>query len=115
MAELRAMLDELEAETGRKYELTSAIGVGHDKIEDVNYGQAVQYMDYIFAMTYDFYGGWNNVLGHQTALYCGSFMRPGQCDGKGVDEMASRTKAQLTRPITVFNCCSPKVFHRASW
>lgn len=75
MAELRAMLDELEAETGRKYELTSAIGVGHDKIEDVNYGQAVQYMDYIFAMTYDFYGGWNNVLGHQTALYCGSFMR----------------------------------------
>lgn len=86
MAELRAMLDELEAETGRQYELTSAIGVGHDKIEDVNYGQAVQHMDYIFAMTYDFYGGWNNVLGHQTALYCGSFMRPGQCDGKGVDE-----------------------------
>ncbi|MCV5333665.1 glycosyl hydrolase family 18 protein, partial [Escherichia coli] len=37
-------------------------------------------------MTYDFYGGWNNVPGHQTALYCGSFMRPGQCDGSGVDE-----------------------------
>lgn len=86
MRELRAMLDELQSETGRTYELTSAIGVGHDKIEDVNYGEAIQYMDYIFAMTYDFYGGWNNVLGHQTALYCGSFMRPGQCDGKGVDE-----------------------------
>ena len=85
MRELRAMLDELEAETGRSYELTSAIGVGHDKIEDVDYGEAVQYMDYIFAMTYDFYGGWNNVLGHQTALYCGSFMLPGQCDGSGVD------------------------------
>ncbi|MDE1222137.1 glycosyl hydrolase family 18 protein [Vibrio aestuarianus] len=86
MRELRAMLDELQAETGRSYELTSAIGVGHDKIEDVNYGEAIQYMDYIFAMTYDFYGGWNNVLGHQTALYCGSFMRPGQCDGTGTDE-----------------------------
>ncbi|EJG0971418.1 chitinase, partial [Vibrio parahaemolyticus] len=86
MRELRAMLDELEAETGRTYELTSAIGVGYDKIEDVNYADAVQYMDYIFAMTYDFYGGWNNVPGHQTALYCGSFMRPGQCDGSGVDE-----------------------------
>ncbi|OAJ93432.1 glycosyl hydrolase family 18 protein [Vibrio bivalvicida] len=86
MRELRAMLDELEASTGRTYELTSAIGVGHDKIEDVNYADAVQYMDYIFAMTYDFYGGWNNVVGHQTALYCGSFMRPGQCDGTGVDE-----------------------------
>ncbi|MFM2606700.1 glycosyl hydrolase family 18 protein [Vibrio chagasii] len=86
MAELRAMLDELEAENGRTYELTSAIGVGHDKIEDVNYGDAIQYMDYIFAMTYDFYGGWNNVLGHQTALNCGNFMRPGQCDGSGIDE-----------------------------
>ena len=86
MAELRVMLDELEAENGRTYELTSAIGVGHDKIEDVNYGDAIQYMDYIFAMTYDFYGGWNNVLGHQTALNCGNFMRPGQCDGTGLDE-----------------------------
>ncbi|WP_210441952.1 glycosyl hydrolase family 18 protein [Vibrio crassostreae] len=86
MAELRVMLDELEAENGRTYELTSAIGVGHDKIEDVNYGDAIQYMDYIFAMTYDFYGGWNNVLGHQTALNCGNFMRPGQCDGIGLDE-----------------------------
>ncbi|MEZ8188853.1 glycosyl hydrolase family 18 protein [Vibrio sp. 1F279] len=86
MAELRVMLDELEAENGRTYELTSAIGVGHDKIEDVNYGEAIQYMDYIFAMTYDFYGGWNNVLGHQTALNCGNFMRPGQCDGTGLDE-----------------------------
>ncbi|MGF1851891.1 glycosyl hydrolase family 18 protein [Vibrio satsumensis] len=86
MAELRVMLDELEAENGRTYELTSAIGVGHDKIEDVDYGDAIQYMDYIFAMTYDFYGGWNNVLGHQTALNCGNFMRPGQCDGTGLDE-----------------------------
>lgn len=86
MAELRAMLDELEDENGRTYELTSAIGVGHDKIEDVDYGDAIQYMDYIFAMTYDFYGAWNNVLGHQTALNCGNFMRPGQCDGSGIDE-----------------------------
>ncbi|TKE99440.1 chitinase [Vibrio kanaloae] len=86
MAELRVMLDELEAENGRTYELTSAIGVGHDKIEDVDYGDAIQYMDYIFAMTYDFYGGWNNVLGHQTALNCGNFMRLGQCDGSGLDE-----------------------------
>ncbi|MBD1573740.1 chitinase [Vibrio sp. S17_S38] len=85
MQELRAMLDQLEADTGREYELTSAIGAGYDKIEDVNYGQASQYMDYIFAMTYDFYGGWNNAPGHQTGLYCGSFMLPGQCDGTGID------------------------------
>ncbi|MEO2279606.1 glycosyl hydrolase family 18 protein [Pseudoalteromonas pernae] len=86
MQELRAMLDELEAETGREYELTSAIGAGADKIQDVDYSQAVQYMDYIFAMTYDFYGAWNNITGHQTAIYCGEHFRPGQCDGTGVDE-----------------------------
>ncbi|OEF23789.1 glycosyl hydrolase family 18 protein [Vibrio rumoiensis] len=92
MQELRAMLDELEAQNGKEYELTSAIGVGYDKLEDVNYADAAQYMDYIFAMTYDFYGGWNNVPGHQTALYCGSFMRPGQCDGSGIDEKGEQYK-----------------------
>ncbi|MCE0555659.1 glycosyl hydrolase family 18 protein, partial [Motilimonas sp. E26] len=85
MQELRAMLDELEAETGRKYELTSAINVGWDKLQDVDYGEAIQYMDYIFSMNYDFFGGWNNVPGHQAGLYCGSFMAPGQCDGTGIN------------------------------
>ncbi|GHA35075.1 glycosyl hydrolase family 18 protein [Photobacterium aphoticum] len=85
MQELRAMLDDLSAETGRTYELTSAVGVGYDKIEDVNYVDAVPYMDYIFAMTYDYYGGWNNVVGHQAALDCGSHMTADECAGKGVD------------------------------
>ncbi|MBY6191880.1 chitinase [Microbulbifer agarilyticus] len=70
MRDLRAMLDNLEQETGRTYELTSAIGAGYDKVEDVDYLAVQQYMDYFFVMTYDFYGGWSNeVLGHQTALY----------------------------------------------
>ena len=92
MKELRAMLDQLGAETGRTYELTSAIGMGYDKIEDVNYLQAAQHMDYIFAMTYDFYGGWNNVTGHQTSLYCGSHMSQGECDGTGVDDKGEPRK-----------------------
>lgn len=92
MRELREMLDGLEAETGRTYELTSAIGMGYDKIEDVDYGQATQYMDYIFAMTYDFYGGWNNVTGHQTALYCGEHMSVGECDGTGLDDEGNPRK-----------------------
>ncbi|MDO6705155.1 glycosyl hydrolase family 18 protein [Photobacterium sp. 1_MG-2023] len=86
MRELRAMLDDLEVETGRQYELTSAIGVGYDKIDVVNYADAIQYMDYIFAMTYDFFGGWNNVPGHQTALFCGSHMTADVCNGTGVDD-----------------------------
>lgn len=92
MQELRAMLDGLEADTGREYQLTSAIGVGFDKIEDVNYGQAVQYMDYIFAMSYDFYGGWNNVTGHQTGIYCGEHLTAGECDGTGLDDEGNPRK-----------------------
>jgi len=70
MRELRAMLDELSAETGRSYELTSAISAGDDKIAKVDYQAAQQYMDYIFLMSYDFNGGWTNTeLGHQTNLY----------------------------------------------
>lgn len=81
MKELRQMLDTLSAETGRTYELTSAIGAGWDKIEDVNYPDATQYMDYLFVMTYDFYGAWDNNLGHQAALYCGSHITAAQCEG----------------------------------
>lgn len=92
MQELRTMLDELSAETGKTYELTSAIGAGYDKIEDVDYAAASQYMDYIFAMTYDFFGGWNNVVGHQTALNCGSHMSQAACDGTGLDDKGEPRK-----------------------
>ncbi|MCG8427013.1 MAG: glycosyl hydrolase family 18 protein [Chromatiales bacterium] len=69
MRDLRNMLDELEAETGRTYELTSAVGAAPAKIDSVNYAEAQQYMDYVFAMTYDFYGTWSTELGHHAALY----------------------------------------------
>nr|WP_285895443.1 glycosyl hydrolase family 18 protein [Falsiruegeria litorea] len=42
-------------------------------------------MDYIFAMTYDFFGGWNNVTGHQTGLNCGSHLSVDECNGTGLD------------------------------
>ena len=70
MKELREMLDELSAETGRTYELTSAIGVDVKKIEVVDYSRAQQYMDYIFLMNYDMFGAFDlNNLGHQAGLY----------------------------------------------
>ncbi|WP_337265024.1 MULTISPECIES: glycosyl hydrolase family 18 protein [unclassified Serratia (in: enterobacteria)] len=69
MADLRAMLNQLSAETGRKYELTSAISAGKDKIDKVDYNTAQNVMDHIFLMSYDFYGAFDlKNLGHQTAL-----------------------------------------------
>ncbi|MGF1687565.1 glycosyl hydrolase family 18 protein [Photobacterium japonica] len=70
MKELRAMLDELSAETGRTYELTSAIGVDVKKIDVVDYNRAQAYMDYIFLMNYDMFGAFDlNTLGHQSGIY----------------------------------------------
>ncbi|XP_075984398.1 chitinase A-like [Anticarsia gemmatalis] len=74
MKELREMLNQLSKETGKKYELTSAISSGWDKIKVVDYKAAQQYMDHIFLMSYDFKGAWaNDNLGHQTALYAPAF------------------------------------------
>ena len=71
--DLRAMLDELEEETGREYELTSAINIGEDKLAVVDYGEAIKYLDNIYMMSYDFYGAWDmNYLNHQTALHWSS-------------------------------------------
>ncbi|ASP37634.1 chitinase [Bacterioplanes sanyensis] len=69
MKELRQALDALSQETGRNYQLTAAMSGGVEKLSQVDWEQAAQYMDYINIMTYDYYGAWNGVLGHQTGLY----------------------------------------------
>ncbi|MDX3773560.1 glycosyl hydrolase family 18 protein [Chromatiaceae bacterium AAb-1] len=69
MQELRAALDALETETGRSYELAAAMSGGVEKLSVVDWEDAHPYMDYINLMTYDYYGAWNGVLGHQTGLY----------------------------------------------
>jgi chitinase len=69
MRDLRQGLNALSATTGRSYELTAAVGAGQSKIDNVDYSQAQQYMDYVFAMTYDFYGAWNGELGHMAGLH----------------------------------------------
>ena len=92
MRELREMLDDLGAQNGRTYELTSAVNAGEDKIELVDYNQAQQYMDYIFLMTYDFTGAWLSTdLNHQTALH-ESGVNPGNryFASRGVDLMLAQ-------------------------
>ncbi|MFS1524207.1 glycosyl hydrolase family 18 protein [Microbulbifer sp. 2304DJ12-6] len=78
MKDLRTALDALESETGRDYQLTSAVGVSPAKISKIDYSQASPYMDYIFAMSYDYYGAWSEDLGHHAGLYpTGNAIHPG--------------------------------------
>ncbi|MCK5190787.1 MAG: glycoside hydrolase family 18 protein, partial [Methylococcales bacterium] len=69
MKDLREALDVLSEETGRQYELTSAVSLAQKQIDNINYVDASQYVDYFFTFGYDFYGAWNGVLGHQAGLY----------------------------------------------
>jgi chitinase len=69
LTELRAALDTLGTQTGRRYLLTAAVGAAPSKIGAVDYGVGGQKLDLAFAMSYDYYGGWNNELGHQAGLY----------------------------------------------
>ena len=67
MAALRGALDTLTAENGHKYLLTGAINCEHVIVDKVNYRDAAKSMDYIFMMTYDFYGSWKKVIGNHAA------------------------------------------------
>jgi GH18 family chitinase len=67
MVALRAALDTLTAENGHKYLLTAAINTDRSLVGQVKYGEAAKSMDYIFMMTYDFYGGWTKVAGNHAA------------------------------------------------
>ncbi|MCK5819999.1 MAG: chitinase [Psychromonas sp.] len=83
MQQLRAMLDQLGAKNHRTYELTSAVNIGYDKLKHVDYGSAAKYLDHIFMMSYDFYGGWANKTGNQTGIYCGATIPEEKCKGTG--------------------------------
>ncbi|WEM43698.1 glycosyl hydrolase family 18 protein [Photobacterium sp. DA100] len=70
MRELRQMMDELEAETGREFELSSAVHTSSVKLSVVDFKEAQQYMDYIYVMSYDMYGAFDlENLGHQSGIY----------------------------------------------
>jgi len=64
---LRADLDALEKKTNREYELSTAVGVGA-KAAQIDWKAAQPYLTNMFAMTYDFLGGWGQQTGHTTNL-----------------------------------------------
>lgn len=69
MRDLRVAMDALTKETGRTYQLTAAMGGSVKKLQRIDWDAAQPYMDFINLMTYDYYGEWDKVPGHQTTLY----------------------------------------------
>ena len=68
------MLDELEAETGRQYELTSAISAGGARLPRWIIRRPSSTWTHIFLMSYDFSGAFDlNNLAHQTNLFASSW------------------------------------------
>jgi chitinase len=68
MQELRAGLDALGRETGRRYALTVAINTTKEQLARMPMGPAAKSLDLVFMMTYDFTGPWTKHAGNHTAL-----------------------------------------------
>ena len=64
--EIRAELDKLEAEKGRKYLLTTAVGGSKSFVNNTEMAEVAKILDYILIMTYD-YGG--KTVAHHTNPY----------------------------------------------
>ena len=47
--------------------MTAAINTDRVLVDKVNYRDAAKSLDYIFMMTYDFYGGWTKGAGNHAA------------------------------------------------
>ncbi|MFT7776947.1 glycoside hydrolase family 18 protein [Roseateles sp.] len=68
LQELRAGLDALGRETGRRYALTAAIATTREQLARMPMGRAAEALDLVFMMTYDFAGPWTKQATNHTAL-----------------------------------------------
>jgi chitinase len=66
---LRAALDTAGLSGRRHYLLTSATGASARWLRNTEMSQAVQSLDWVNLMSYDFNGGWNTYSGHVAPLY----------------------------------------------
>jgi len=67
--DVRAVLDELEAETGKFYGLTAALPCGPSIIDNQDIAHVGRLLTELNLMTYDFHGSWNNITGVNAPLY----------------------------------------------
>jgi chitinase len=66
---IRASLDTLQRETGKKYLLTTAVGGSKSCVDHTEMDKAQQYLDYVNIMTYDYKTEGSFSAGHHTNLF----------------------------------------------
>lgn len=84
MQDLREGLTKLGAETGKKYELTCAVGGEQYFIDNTEMDKVAEVCDYINLMTYDLRGGFEDHAGHHTNLYPQTGDPEGPCGARTV-------------------------------
>ncbi len=72
LGDLRVALDQLGASHQRRYLLTSAVMTDANLVARIDYFKAQEFVDYFFAMTYDYFDGRAASVGHHSALYAPS-------------------------------------------
>ncbi|WP_180357385.1 glycosyl hydrolase family 18 protein [Streptomyces sp. TLI_146] len=69
MKTLRERLDRAGAADGRYYQLTTAASASGYLVRGMEDYSALQYLDFVNAMSYDLHGSWNRFVGPQAPLY----------------------------------------------
>ncbi|HAX72194.1 MAG TPA: chitinase, partial [Firmicutes bacterium] len=70
LEDLREGVDELGAKLGKTIELSVALPAPKDKVDaGIDVDRLFELVDFANIMTYDMRGAWDDVSGHQTALY----------------------------------------------
>ncbi|MEG2428748.1 MAG: glycosyl hydrolase family 18 protein, partial [Oscillospiraceae bacterium] len=86
MQDLRVALDKQGTELGKKYELSAALSMSAEKIEQgMDIEKLFKVLDFGNIMTYDATGSWDTMSGHHTALY-GNPKDPNYAKGWSVDQ-----------------------------
>lgn len=114
MRDLRQAMNSLSDETGRTYQLTAAMAGSVQKLKLIDWETAYPAMDYINLMTYDYYGEWDSVPGHHSALYANpNSRRPGSSANEAVHYLLSRKvpAGKISLGVAMYGRSWSKVSH----
>ncbi len=88
MQDLRAGLDTLGRETGRRYALTVAVNATATVLDLIDWPAAHPALDLVFLMSYDYHGPWTEAAGHHAPLFS---------SWAGADDSLAQSLAHLRR------------------